>query len=440
MIEPMNVITEFVNATLNLYVSLFFFSSFWKRKFGARNTILIFFAADAIFTCSLLFFKGNAILYIPMMLATVMVAIPFESKLLHKFIFSIINLMIMGFVEMIVAIVLTSAFSMDFNGAKQGILYIVGILLSKFVAFIITLFIRLRKHKPLLKQFKKNYFGILLFPLSTLVIMILQHYIFLNSPNQGKYTYYAVLIAYSLLFFANIIVFDFIDALYRNTVNESKVAAANELIASQTEQYHTIIDHNKDIQKIQHDNKNFCIGLISDLKEGRIDEALSKLQDAYNIYTDDTPMSGSIVYTLINLKRKATSGNNIEINFENHNLPKIVIPSTDLAILLGNALDNAIEECERIDTAEVKTIDLFLSLKNDTVIIIIKNPTAENIDVSTLTTKKLSKKEHGFGIISMKQIAAKYGGDVIFSCENKIFTTSIILNNNPNVTVNKINE
>lgn len=429
MIEFMTVITEFVNATLNLYLIYHFFSCFYKKKYGTAFTLIMFLASDILFTFSLLFLKGSIIMYIPAVITAIMIAVLYECTMLQKVIYTAIIFGIIGAIEMIVALILTTAFSLSFEAGKQGVLYIVGMILSKFVVFLIILFIRLKNHSPLVNQYKRNFFGTFLFPLSTFIVMVLQHRIFLSFPSQSQYMYYAVLIAYTLLFLANIIVFDFIDSLYKNTIDESKFAAAEEIIANQTIQYQALIDHNRDIIKLQHDNKNFCIGLISDLEKGNIKASIDKLKRVNDVYLDKSLFYGNIIYSLLEIKRQAANAKNIDISFENQNLDQITIPSTDLAIIIGNALDNAIEECERINSTEKKHINLMVSLKNDTVIIIINNPVSENIDVSSLATKKSDLDHHGFGVISMRQVAAKYNGEVVFSCEGGTFTASIIMNN-----------
>lgn len=429
MIEFMTVITEFVNATLNLYLIYHFFSCFYKKKYGTAFTLIMFLASDILFTFSLLFLKGSIIMYIPAVITAIMIAVLYECTMLQKVIYTAIIFGIIGAIEMIVALILTTAFSLSFDGAKEGLLYIIGMLLSKFIVFLIILFIRLKNHSPLVNQYKRNFFGTFLFPLSTFIVMVLHHRIFLSFPSQSQYMYYAVLIAYTLLFLANIIVFDFIDSLYKNTIDESKFAAAEEIIANQTIQYQALIDHNRDIIKLQHDNKNFCIGLISDLEKGNIKASIDKLKRVNDVYLDKSLFYGNIIYSLLEIKRQAANAKNIDISFENQNLDQITIPSTDLAIIIGNALDNAIEECERINSTEKKHINLMVSLKNDTVIIIIKNPVSENIDVSSLATKKSDLDHHGFGVISMRQVAAKYNGEVVFSCEGGTFTASIIMNN-----------
>ena len=225
------------------------------------------------------------------------------------------------------------------------------------------------------------------------------------------------------------IVFDYIDSIYLHAVDKEKIAVANEIITQQTIQYNNLIKHNEDIMKIQHDNKNFNIGLISDLEEGKVSSVIDSLKNANNAYLNKSTYYGNIVYSILDIKRQEAQDRNIDISFEDHNLNQIVIPSTDLAIIIGNALDNAIEECKRIPDTGKKQISMLVSQQNDTIVIIIKNPAADDVNISSLTSKKADSEHHGFGIISMKQVASKYNGEVVFEYENGIFTVSIIMNN-----------
>ena len=132
---------------------------------------------------------------------------------------------------------------------------------------------------------------------------------------------------------------------------------------------------------------------------------------------------------MVDIKKQTALDLGIEIDFEYREPQKLLIPSVDMSIILGNAIDNAIEATHKLSDTSKKRIRLFVALKNDTVIITIKNPTISEIDPNNLTTEKEERENHGFGIISMKQIAAKYNGEVLFSYNNGVFVTSIIMRN-----------
>lgn len=105
-------------------------------------------------------------------------------------------------------------------------------------------------------------------------------------------------------------------------------------------------------------------------------------------------------------------------------LPEILgITGTDLGVLFGNILDNAIEACE--SCKKEKWIDLFAVYENHGIVICCKNSCSET--VMDLHTRKSDKRNHGFGLSSVKQIVEKYDGDVWWESEKESFTLNINL-------------
>lgn len=422
-----NFLTELINASLNIYLSYLFFHSFWKNKSNPFVFAGFFIISDAMLTYSMLFLKGSLLSFVVLFVSTLLISIPFKSKWIHKIILSGILIALMCIIEMIVALVISSIFSIDFDVGKQGVLYVSGMLISKLVLLFAILIIRFQKHKPLAQKFSKNYWGLLIFPFASSAVILIQHGILIYNPDQPKSTFYFVLFGYTLLLLANLFIFDFVDSIYKNVTLSSKIDTANEIIKSQASRYQDLIDHNSKILKLQHDNKNFYIGILSELKDGHINDAIKHLSEHQEIYDENLPTHNNVIYLLVDIKHKEAQKKNVNIDFESHDLQDLRIPPIELAILLGNALDNAIEATEKCSNS--RTISLFISINGNIAVISIKNPLSTEVDVTNLTSTKNDKEHHGFGIISMKQIAAKFGGEVIFTEENKQFVTSIILNN-----------
>ncbi len=425
----MNLVIQTINASLHLYIAYVFFHSFYKCKFKTITSCIVYVVCSILLSFSMFLFRGNPVLYLIMFALTTSISLLFDGKLIFKTIYSILFLAIAAVIEAVVAITVNTAFGVDYAEGREGALFITGMLLSKFVLLMIIILLRTKKHSPILKQFKKKYYSIYLFPVSTLLIIIAQHNIFVKNPNQSASSLYFVLICYSLLMLANMIVFDFIDSLYINTVNESKIIAANEIIENQKIQYKSLIDHNSHIAKIQHDNKHLFLALISEIKNGNYDTVLKGLSDACSICEKDVIVNNNIIESVLNIKAKEAQIKGIYIDYECRHTEGILISPLDIAVILGNSLDNAIEACDRIDTDFEKTIFLHIILKGDALMISIKNPVVENVDINNLTSTKEDSDRHGFGVISMQQIANKYNGEVVFKCNNNIFTTTILLCN-----------
>ena len=92
----------------------------------------------------------------------------------------------------------------------------------------------------------------------------------------------------------------------------------------------------------------------------------------------------------------------------------------------GNALDNAIEACERIDIDE-KFVCVSMHRLNNKLIIEIENSSLP-VDVNNLITSKENKAAHGIGMQSIRQTVENMNGYVSCSYDNGCFSIKIILN------------
>lgn len=135
--------------------------------------------------------------------------------------------------------------------------------------------------------------------------------------------------------------------------------------------------------------------------------------------------NNEVINYLINNKCEQCRKKGIEpYIFISSNIPDI--SELDLCILLGNALDNAIESNYGNGKKE-----LYLEIRttNNFLMIAVKNTISNSIleNNPQLETTKEDKNQHGMGIMSMKEIAKKYNGSISFTEENGLFCCNILL-------------
>ena len=220
-----------------------------------------------------------------------------------------------------------------------------------------------------------------------------------------------------------------IDNSYKDLESEKQLSTVTELLKAQTKQYEQMQEHNHAVMKMRHDHKNFIIGLISELESGDADEAKNLLKEQLNLLAQPGEFDfNNIVSAVVKAKSDQALQYDISIDFQYSELHKIQIPSVDIAIILGNALDNAIEATQKT-SKENNVIHTIVKVNRDLLVIIINNPVSKNVDVTNLISTKRNNGTKGFGIASIEEIAQKYDGEVIFKCENCIFETNIVMRN-----------
>lgn len=200
----------------------------------------------------------------------------------------------------------------------------------------------------------------------------------------------------------------------------------------QAEYYSSLAKSNFELRQFRHDYNNMKIGISELIKEGKNKDALNMLDycdnqllSAISICKFDT--GNNIVDALLTDKQAKANAYNTQLFFKGAISNKI--NPTDLCVIFGNALDNAIEACEKIKSYESKAIQINCECTGGFMFLTIKNPVSKDIFIhnNTILTSKEDKKSHGFGLLSINQVTKKYDGNLSLSCINKEFTISIDL-------------
>mgnify|MGYP004556511707 CR=1 FL=1 len=100
----------------------------------------------------------------------------------------------------------------------------------------------------------------------------------------------------------------------------------------------------------------------------------------------------------------------------------------DIYSLFGNAVDNAIDAVNRLDSSDERIISLTVRRRMGMLSILIDNCYAGTITFSDglPKTSKPDAAEHGFGMRSIRMIVQKYGGEMTVTAD-ELFHLSILL-------------
>jgi hypothetical protein len=106
----------------------------------------------------------------------------------------------------------------------------------------------------------------------------------------------------------------------------------------------------------------------------------------------------------------------------------LAIDPFDLCVLLANALDNAIEACEKITEKSIsKYIHIKTILNKSFIIFEIKNSTQGCLNKNKLSTDKIDDINHGLGLLNIKNTADKYFGTTYIETSKNMFILNIML-------------
>ncbi len=183
-----------------------------------------------------------------------------------------------------------------------------------------------------------------------------------------------------------------------------------------------------EIRRFKHDYINHINCIRSMLKAeryGEISEYLENITDMLPAGELSFNTGNFISDAILSDKQNSVKEKNIIIEFDG-TIPTS-INEADLCIILGNALDNAIEACLALDGG--KKITIYGGFSHSYFILTISNPTEknENHNIFPFTTKA-DKSEHGFGLLNIKSVVDKYNGYMKIENKDNVFTLSLTFN------------
>lgn len=183
-------------------------------------------------------------------------------------------------------------------------------------------------------------------------------------------------------------------------------------------------------KKIQHDMKNHwkvvnqlaCennIGGVQHYTALMLDEVEKQRRKVF-----DT--GNPILDAILTEKFYIASTLGIKVKHEIFIKKNIAIDLLDWCSIYGNALDNAIEACKKVD--DLRWINIKTYYKEGQLICKISNAINSSlpIDINYKTTKE-NKDIHGFGLKNIKKSVEKYGGELQISHTREMFEIAFVL-------------
>lgn len=226
-----------------------------------------------------------------------------------------------------------------------------------------------------------------------------------------------------------VISFFIIVFLIVNSISKFYYKRSAELLDKQLDMqvkyYEKVEQMTSDIRKFRHDYKNHMHCLNSLLKNGDQASALEYLSSISGdpVMNKHSFRSGNtIADAILNDKAEIAAKENCTLRFSGAISENIT--AFDICTILSNAIDNAIEACQRLDGKAERYVDVKCMMKNDMQLICISNPS--NTQDPDLRTSKTNKAEHGFGLYNIRKTVEALGGTVNISRTSPVFVLDVI--------------
>ena len=182
------------------------------------------------------------------------------------------------------------------------------------------------------------------------------------------------------------------------------------------------------IRQVRHDIKNHLTVISGELNEGNVEgckKYLSDLEATVNTMGNMIKSNNPVIDYLVNTKLSGLDG--IEVVITGFVGDFSDVEDSDLACILGNILDNAIEAQKSVEGE--KKIELAFRENGKDRVIVCKNTVAAPVLANNKELKSTKKdpSSHGLGHIIVTRTVEKYGGMVDWFDLDGMFGVQIIL-------------
>lgn len=185
-----------------------------------------------------------------------------------------------------------------------------------------------------------------------------------------------------------------------------------------------------EVRKTKHDMKNNMIYLQNLLKVNpeEAEKYLEKYIGDTTEKTEEFSKSGNLpVDAVLNYKNMIAKSKGINIILEQQIPIDLPYKDSDICIILGNLLDNAIEAVESSRNKEIRVYIMYFRHKFKIKVSNYYEGQLKKDGSGDYVTGKGDKINHGLGLKSVRTIVESYGGLMEISSEDFIFQVSILI-------------
>lgn len=298
-----------------------------------------------------------------------------------------------------------------------------GIIVIRIASFVMVLLVQgfgnVKSEYPLPNIY---WLSLLTIPAGTIILLFA---VFMNTslPNGIMLLCMICALAINMLTFY---LYDKISALVLSQMNKRLAEELNRYYQYQVAMMKSTLEN---IRVIRHDLKNKLsplYGLAVAGKNKELATQLAELVDVCCVSKEYSKSGNSMVNSIINFKLQHAEAENITITTDILVPKELSIPAFDIAVILGNLIDNALEAVVK---AEERWIYIKVKYTKGRLITEINN-SFDGIIKKTgnhYQSRKMDTTSHGMGIKSVQTVLQKYDGAMQITHNEKRFKAKLLM-------------
>lgn len=363
-----------------------------------------------------------------LLLAMIIAVVSYEGSFLVKVFALFIETIISGVSEVAVMNIMASILVCSVTDIVTVPVYrFVGILLSKFTALAVCNGIRVKRR---MHRIHLNTAYWIIYTVLFGIVSMVMFFIFRMGYelNNTYYNTFATVSAVGMTFCTVLVLY-----LYERQAEQSAQLRRREQyerhLKFQVKHLDEILLKQEELRRVRHDMNNQLVAIQGYFHEGDITGGEAYVTSLLqNLQTPSSRIrtGNSALDAILSTKKALAESKGITVDMEVQISDQLPLEPVDVCVIFGNALDNAIEACDRITQGE-KKISLVLVQREGKLLCHLTNTAPINSSKDFSITSKSDKKNHGFGLVNLKESLEKYDSEPVIDYKDGLFSMKFVV-------------
>lgn len=359
-----------------------------------------------------------------LLLAMIIAVVCYEGSFLVKVFALFIETIISSVSEVAVMNIMASILVCSVTDIVTVPVYrFVGILLSKFTALAVCNGIRVKRrmHRIHLNTAYWIIYTVLFGIVSMVIFFIFRMGYELNNTY---YNTFATVSAVGMTFCTVLVLY-----LYERQAEQSAQLRMREQyerhLKSQVKHLDEILLKQEELRRVRHDMNNQLVAIQGYFHEGDIaggEAYVTSLLQNLQTPSSRIRTGNSALDAILSTKKALAESKGITVDMEVQISDQLPLEPVDVCVIFGNA----IEACDRITQGE-KKINLVLVQREGKLLCHLTNTAPINSSKDFSITSKSDKKNHGFGLVNLRESLEKYDCEPTITYKDGQFSLKFVV-------------